>query len=112
MEIQSPLFESGFDLKMRNKILRSRNEQVAYDQEIEYFVNTFDKKNAYLFIRSVGDGEGVYFILTLWKRNGKSDLIGLVRTDWAMSIDDSQAAFFEKENGKWKEVTTKVFPKI
>ena len=89
-------------------------ENVSSAKAYEWHLKESDMKHGYLKFSCEGSFGSEFFEIAIWKRKNRPDLIGRVHTKCNDSGCNnlSSVRFLEFSSNKWKDLTTKVFPKI
>lgn len=71
-----------------------------------------DPANGYLSFATNTDGGGKAFAMTYWKQSNGEHLVGVVITDWSLSIESGVLRFFRPLDKGWVDVTHEVSPSL
>ena len=96
----------------RNNIPEIKDLQNAFESEIYYLTDTIDKKNAFLRIKSAGDGDGHNLEMTYFVKSDKTRLIAVNIIYWDMLTETSTLHFYTYIDNTWTDVTSEVIPEI
>ena len=98
-----------YSLEKRGKKWVTQN--LSWDEKIPVIV---DLKAGYIFFSDGGTGGGNFETqIVLWRKSDGSPLIGIAEVGFDPPYPgNSRVRFFEKENKRWRDVTSYVMPRI
>ena len=96
----------------RKKILEIKDFRESHESGIFYYTETIDVKNAFLRVKSAGDGDGNNIEMTYFVKSDKTRLIAVNIIYWNMLTETSDLYFYTYSNKKWTDVTADVIPEI
>ncbi len=86
----------------RKELLQRLDFHEAITSDRILFLDTLNKRKAFLRLNTLTDGEGYVVEMTYWNRKNKPPLIALCLSNWAMCCHHSELSFYSFNGSSWK----------